>query len=542
MIDVLIVGAGPVGLALAIDLGLRGVNVRIVEQRIREGAQPRAKTTNVRTMQHMRRWGIADLLREASPLPHDYPTDIVFATTLLGTPIAVIENAFEGAKRRDMRFPEAAQWVPQYTVEQVLQRRLEQLPSVQFASGLMLEGATQSDTAIIAQLRETAGGPLHETRARYLVGADGARSRVRAIIGATMKGERAMMRHYNLVLRIPELKDHARQRQAIMYWLINPTAPSVMSPLGGDIWTFGLTLPAGVETIEDNDVVGRVCAAIGRTVQVDIIQRDLWAAHRLVADRYSDRRVFLAGDACHLHPPFGGYGMNLGIGDAVDLSWKLAATLQGWGGAGLLDSYEQERRPIHLRTIAEAVENYRTLSDHLVRDGLDDETSRGARARAELSEQIVTTKSREFKTLGVVLGSRYDNSPAILNDGTSPPPDHHAIYQPSAHPGCLAPHAWLEDGSSLYDHFGLGFTLLVFNGRAHEAAQQIELEAAARGVPLKRLDFRDPALELLYAAPLAMIRPDQFVAWRGSSADAALLIQGVCGHKLQTKDVEGVTA
>jgi 2-polyprenyl-6-methoxyphenol hydroxylase-like FAD-dependent oxidoreductase len=327
--QVLIVGGGPVGLSLAIELGMRGVAATLVEQRSRQGAQPRAKTTNVRSMQHMRRWGIADALRAATPLPYDYPTDVVFATTLFGRTLAVIENAFEGAKRRDPRFPEPAQWVPQYTVEKVLHERIARLPSVNVLSGAVLEDFTQSANSVTATVHALATDNRRTIRAEYIVGADGARSRVRGIIGAKMHGEHALAQHYNVILRIPELGRNPPSHRAIMYWLVNPESPSVMSPLdGGDTWAFGISPPGGVSEIPDEEIVRRVRAAIGRPVDVQFVERDAWAAHRLIADRYRDRRAFLAGDACHLHPPFGGYGMNLGIADGVDLGWKLA------GGAG----------------------------------------------------------------------------------------------------------------------------------------------------------------------------------------------------------------
>ena len=529
--EVLIVGAGPVGLALAIELGLRDIAVTIVEQRSRTGAQPRAKTTNVRTMQHMRRWGLAEKLRAAAPLPYDYPTDVVFSTTLYGRTLAVIENAFAGRKCRDPRFPEPAQWVPQYTVERVLHERIAALPSVQHVSGAMLEDASQSADGVTATVRDLASGRRRTLRAHYLVGADGAKSRVREVIGARMTGEHAFALNYNLILRIPDLDRVPPPRRAIMYWLINRESPGVLSPLdcNGE-WAFITRLAPGVTAISDDEVIRRVHAAIGRPFPVEIVARDYWAAHRLIADRYRERRIFLAGDACHLHPPFGGYGMNLGIADGVDLGWKLAAVLRGWGGDALLASYEDERRAVHLRTIAEAVENYRTLSDQLLKDDLDADDAAGERARAAVAKEIVATKTREFDTLGVVLGSRYDGSPVVIDDGSTPPPEHYANFEPSAHPGCLAPHAWLADGSSLYDHFGLGFTLLLLDDTAAALAREIETAADHARVPLKLLDLRGTGLDRLYAAPLALIRPDQFVAWRGSDADAAVLIRTISGN------------
>jgi 2-polyprenyl-6-methoxyphenol hydroxylase-like FAD-dependent oxidoreductase len=524
---VLVVGGGPVGLSLAIELGLRGVAVTVVEQRARTGAQPRAKTTNVRSMTHMRRWGIADALRTAAPLPCDHPTNIVFATTLFGHTLTVIENAFEGAKVRDPRFPEPAQWVPQYTVEKILHEKIAQLPTVTFNAATSFEGLHQSAAGVVVSVRDLSTDATQEIDAEFVVGADGARSQVRSAIGAKMTGDHAFGHNYNLIVRIPGLKPAPK---AIMYWLVNPASPGVLSPLdGGDVFAFGIQLPPGVREIPDADAVKRVQAALGRPMDVEILERDIWAAHRLIADRYRSGRVFLAGDACHLHPPYGGYGMNLGIADGVDLGWKLGAVLAGWGGEALLESYERERRPVHQRTIAEAVENYKTLSGQLLQAGLDDDTDKGIRAREEAAEDIRAKKTREFKTLGVVLGSRYDKSPIVVDDGSAPPEETRADFAPSAHPGCLAPHAWLADGSSLYDHFSLGLTLLVLDATAQEQADRIRQAADAIRVPLKVLDLRDASLAQLYGAPLALIRPDQFVAWRGADVAADVLIDTVRG-------------
>ena len=529
--DVLIVGGGPVGLAAAIELGLRGISAVLIEQRGRAGAQPRAKTTNVRSMQHMRRWGIAEALRDAAPLPPDYPTDIVFATGLFGHTLAVIPNAFEGAKRRDPRFPEPAQWVPQYTVEEVMRERVSRLPSVTAAFGVALQDATQSDDAVTATVADAEGGASRTIRASYLVGADGARSTIRGLMGAGMEGQHAFAYNYNLIMRVPALTESPPAQRAIMYWLVNSRSPAVMGPMGRDgIWHFGIQLPPGVKELPDEEMRRRVCDAVGRPVEIEIIARDIWAAHRLIADRYRERRMILAGDACHLHPPFGGYGMNLGIADGVDLGWKLAAVLRGWGGDGLLDSYDEERRAVHLRTIAEAVENYRVLSADLLKDSLEDATPEGDAARRAVGAEIVRTKTREFMTLGVVLGSRYDASPLVADDGSAPPAEHYADYQPSAHPGCLAPHAWLDERTSLYDRFGPDYTLLVLADGADPAIEAICRAADAAGMPLTLLDLRAAGLEGLYGAPLALIRPDHHVAWRGEGvADAAGLVDRVRG-------------
>jgi len=529
--QVLVVGAGPVSLALGLELGLRGIAVTLVEERARAGAQPRAKTTNVRSMTHMRRWGIAERLRDAASLPRDYPTDVVFATALFGRPLALIPNALAGSKLRDPRFPEPAQWVPQYVVEEVMRERLRTLPTVRLLQATAFVGASQTEAGVTAEICDLGTGTVRTMTADYLVGADGARSRVREVMGAKMEGNHAFAFNLNLILRIPELERTPPEPRAIMYWILNPASPGVFSPLDkGGLWAFGMLLPPGVREMADEAVLQRVHAAIGRCVGAEIVTRDIWAAHRLIATTYRNGRMLLAGDACHLHPPFGGYGMNLGIADGVDLGWKVAALLQGWGGPALLDSYEAERRPVHRRTIAEAVVNYAVLSDHLLKADLDAESVEGEAARAAVGREIMATKVREFYTLGVVLGSRYEGSPVIVDDGSAPPSEHYAEFESSAHPGCLAPHAWLADGRSLYDRLDPGYTLLRLDDDGGEA-EAIAAAAQASGVPLVILDLCAENLRPLYGAPLALVRPDQYVAWRGDGVDPAALVDTIRGAR-----------
>ncbi len=273
---------------------------------------------------------------------------------------------------------------------------------------------------------------------------------------------------------------------------------------------------------------------------IEVVRGDPWVAQSLIADRYAAGRVFLAGDACHLHPPFGGFGMNMGVGDAVDLGWKLAATLQGWGGPALLASYAAERRPVHRRTIEEAERNYAVVGNQLVRPGLEDTDVAGDAVRAAVGEAIRATKGREFRTLGLVLGTRYDASPIIVQDGSTPPADSVETYVPSACPGSLAPHAWLADGSSLYDRFGPGLTLLCTeDGDASPLAEA----AARRGIPLVVLHLAEPRLASLYGARFALIRPDQHVAWRGDVLPpAGPLLDRVTGRSVEAMALASAAA
>ncbi|MFC0388832.1 FAD-dependent monooxygenase [Muricoccus vinaceus] len=520
--EVLIVGAGPVGLAAAIELGHRGVRCLVVERNDRVGYAPRAKTTNVRTREHLRRWGIADALRRASPIHPDRPSTIIFATRMDGPELARFEDALNGTRARTNLYAEEAQWVPQYVLEEVLRAHATSLPGVEVRFREELVSLGESDEAVACVIRDLASGATRHVRSAYVIGADGSRSAVRGAIGARMTGAGALAANINVIFRAPGLAARGRHGPGIMYWMVNADVPSVLGPLDeAGLWSFIATrLPDGHDpaAIDPVELIRRGTGL--PDLAVEILRTDPWVAQELIADRYATRRVFLAGDAAHLHPPFGGFGMNMGIGDGVDLGWKIAATLRGWGGPALLASYEAERRPVHQRTIAESVVNYGLVGNHLVQPGLEEDGPLGEATRREVGAIIRMTKVREFMTLGLVLGTHYGNSPLVVPDGSPAPAESATVYVPSARPGCRAPHLWLADGTSLFDHFGPGFTLLVTEGAA-AAAGPFAAAAAARDLPLTVLAPGDPRLRPRYEAALCLIRPDGHVAWRGMSAEGA---------------------
>lgn len=530
---VLIVGAGPTGLALAIELGHRGVPCLLIERNPRVGYAPRAKTTNVRTREHMRRWGIAGALRAASPLGVSYPSNVLFVTRLAGHELARFENAMYCAPGKNPLYSEHAQWIPQYTVEEVMRAHAQSLPGVEIRFNCELLSFKQDADLVEAEVRDVESGATYCIESDYLVGADGARSSVRDAIGARMQGSYGLSRNYNVVFRAPGLAQAHRHGPAIMYWQVNADVPSLIGPMDrGDKWYFMPTGVAPGTRFDPADAPALIAKATGIELAYEVLSSDEWVASRLVADNYRSGRVFLAGDACHLHPPFGGYGMNMGVADGVDLGWKIAAVLQGWGGARLLDSYEMERRPVHNYVMDEAVANHATLGNQLFQPGMEDDTDAGAALRREIGARIEAAKLREFNTLGVTLGYRYADSPVVVADATPEPARDFLNYVPSSRPGAIAPHAWLHDGSSLFDHFGTGFTLLVTE--TVDSAQIDLARAAAReaGVPLKVLTPAGTALADLYRTRYALIRPDQHVAWRGNEwpVDGARLMQQVTGQ------------
>lgn len=525
--DVLVVGAGPVGLSLALELGLQGLRCIVLEGQHREGLAPRAKTTNVRSRELMRRWGIAGHLAAEAPFGIDHPSNVIFTTALLGTELARFGNAFACSPERDERFSEHAQWVPQYKVEKVLRQNALACAGVSLRQPVRLTGFKQDDHGVTATTESSSPDQPQTIRARYLVGADGARSTVRELLGIAMDGQSPLGQHRAFIFRSPGLAQRHALGPGIMYWIVHGQVPSVIAPLDqGDLWTFGL--PRALA--EGSDPVARIREAVGADIPVELLSTDDWTAHQLVARRYREGRVLLAGDACHLHPPFGGHGMNMGIGDAVDLGWKIAATVQGWGGPALLDSYEIERRQVHQRVVNESVANHKLLSSSYFAPGLDAPGAEGDALRARTREAILRGKAPEFRSLGIVIGYHYEDSPLITREeadieALAPSPD----YQPNARPGCRAPHAWLADGkargASLYDHIAFnGLTLLSTRPHALPASIARAWQDAARaaGIPLSVIEPDHPALRERYQADFALLRPDHHVAWRGNDAEAGI--------------------
>ncbi len=513
---VVIVGAGPSGLALAIELGSRGVRTLLIERNERVGYAPRAKTTNVRTRTHLRRWGIADKLAAAAPFGVDYPANVSFVTRLGGFGLTRIENTSNFEPTRNDLYPEHGQWIPQYTLEQVMREHADTLPSVRIRFDTEFVSAAQSAERMLVTVRDARSGAEEQVRCCYLVGADGARSAIRDLIGARLEGQYGLSRNYNVVFRAPGLAEAHAHEPSVMFWQVNPVAPSLIGPMDRDgVWYFMPTrLPEGFEVTTEN-AADLIRDATGIDLPYEIMSSDEWVASSFIADRYRDRRIFLIGDACHLHPPFGGFGMNMGVADGADLGWKLAATLQGWGGSRLLDSYEAERRAIHEEVIAEAAANHAVLSNDFWTEELEASGEQGDRLRREVGERIHAIKEREFHTLGTVLGGCYAASPIIASEGPPTEKGDTRVYTPSSRPGCLAPHLWRADGGSVYDEFGRGFALIVTpDADAADIRRAVE-DAVAKGEPLAVVELSAAEAETRYPLPLTLVRPDQYIAWRG---------------------------
>jgi 2-polyprenyl-6-methoxyphenol hydroxylase-like FAD-dependent oxidoreductase len=542
--SVVIIGAGPVGLALAIELGTRDVDCLLIEKNARDGWSPRAKTTHTRTRGFMRRWGIADDLAKAAPFGIDYPSNIHFVTRLNGYSLARFDDALNCSPVRDERYPEHSQWVPQYKLEEVLRRHVQTLDCVEFRIGTEFVDLEQTEDVVRVHIRNIETGETSHVEAKYIVGADGARSKVRETIGAKLIGAHGMGIHHTFIVHAPGLAEAHGHGPGVLYWQINPDTPSVLCNMDdGDLWSFGPGAVPGDEPLTDEEAAALVRKSTGIDIPYKILWRDVWKASQVLADKYRLGRVFLAGDAAHLHSPFGGFGMNMGIADAVDLGWKIAAVSQGWGGETLLDSYEIERRPLHVAVLDEAEKNYAVLPSQLFREGIEEDSPRGAAVREEVAALIEHSKRREFYALGVLLGLRCCGSPIIVDDGTEADWTMSRDYVPSASPGSIAPHAWLQDGRSLYDMFGMGFTLLVLDDFDASDIQKARADAERVGVPLVIVKLSEPKLVALYQASRVLIRPDQLIAWRGDIWPDSDLFAFVSGQlELETTRRIAVTA
>lgn len=512
---VLIVGAGPVGLGLAIDLGWRSVPCVVVEREDGTIDHPRANAENARTMEFFRRWGIAGDVRRAG-VPRDAPQDVVYATSLTGYEIARIARPGHGGGGDSPVSPERPQRCNQLWLDPILRDRAASFPTVSLRYRSAFASFERIGDRIEAVVVDRASGEPARIAASYLVDCSGGRSGIAQTLGIELEGPPAIEYNLNVFLRCPELIARARVSPAAMYFFVEKRGISrtLVDLNGRGLWRLGFRGKDAYDEPAAVDVAQAMRELAGADVPFEELARRGWVARDLVAARYGDDRIFLAGDAAHQNTPSGGFGMNTGLGDAVDLGWKLAAMVDGWGGAGLPASYERERRPVARRNVDQATQNFLADRRRPIDPAILDPTPDGERVRAELGETLRARQTRQFVSDGTALGYRYDPSPLCVDDGTPPPPDTITQYVPSARPGARAPHVWIAPGRSIIDLFGRGFVLLRLGAAPPDVSAFRAAFARAR-VPLTVETLPDPAVLACYERSLVLVRPDGHVAWRG---------------------------
>jgi 2-polyprenyl-6-methoxyphenol hydroxylase-like FAD-dependent oxidoreductase len=516
ILPVLIVGAGPVGLALAGDLGWRGVKCLVVEQSDGTIVQPRMDMVGIRTMEFCRRWGIVDDV-EGAPYPRDYPQDNVYLTSLAGWELGRERFPAMADDRPPPSSPQKRERCPQNMFDPILRRFAAAQRGVELRYQTRLLSFREAGDHVVAELEDVSNGARHLVRAQFLAGCDGGASRVREQLGITMSGRPIVTYTTNVIFRCPDLVSRHDKGKAYRHIFLGPegTWGTIVAINGCDQWRMSIIGRADrTEMLDETEIRAAIRRAAGFDFDYEILSIMPWVRRELVAERYRVGRAFIAGDAAHMMSPTGGFGMNTGIGDAVDLAWKLAAVIAGWADEELLNSYEIERRPVGLRNVREASRNLSRMISPGSNEALLEDNEQGRVTRERVGREFSDQIRHEWYTLGIHLGYRYDASPICWPDGSAPVPDDPMHYIPTARPGARAPHVWLADGRSTLDLFGRGFTLLRLGEHAPEASQ-FARHAAQLGVPLEIFSINEPNVIVAYERALVLVRPDGHVAWRG---------------------------
>ncbi|RYZ13120.1 MAG: monooxygenase [Comamonadaceae bacterium] len=537
----LIVGAGPVGLTLAIDLAQRGVRVLVAEIRHR-GEAPNVKCNHVsaRSMEIFRRLGVAAKLR-GTGLPADYPNDVAYRTSVTGTelsriPIPARQDRYTATGGPDTGWPtpEPPHRINQIYLEPVLFAHAEATPGLAIVNRLRIDEVGQDEEGAWAQGVDLDDGSVLRIRCDYLIGCDGGRSLVRKTIGAKLSGTDVVGRVQSTYFRAPALLGLLKHPPAWATFALNPRrCGNVYAIDGRETWLLHNYLAAEETDFEsvDRDWAIRQILGVGPEFEYEVISKEDWIGRRLVADRFRDRRLFICGDASHLWIPMAGYGMNAGIADAMNLSWTLAARLQGWAGDAALDAYQAERQPITEQVSNFAMNHAIALQRQRegVPAGIEAPGPEGDAVRAAAGRAMYDLNVQQYCCAGLNFGYFYDRSPLIAYDGSEAPGYSMAGFTPSTVPGCRTPHVWLRDGRSLYDAMSPGYTLVRTDPGV--PVDTIVAAAAQRGVPLSVLDLTPLEAGPVYDHALVMSRPDQHVAWRGHAApaDALALIDRLRG-------------
>jgi 2-polyprenyl-6-methoxyphenol hydroxylase-like FAD-dependent oxidoreductase len=508
--QVVIVGGGPVGLGLAIELGQRGVRCVLVERYKAPQPIPKGQNLTQRTLEHFHFWGAEQELRAARTIPRDYG---IGGMTAYGTLLSGYR--YDWLQRELVRpyYFTDNERLPQYATEAVLRHRVSQLAAVETLYGWNAEQVEQDDGGVRVTISEHRGEQRRTLQADYVVGCDGSRSRVREAAGIAQTRSDHDRLMVLLVFRSIGLhKLLERFPNKSFYNVLHPDLEGYWQFFGrvdlGTTWFFHAPVPLG--TTKDNfDFQGYLHSAVGAEFDVAFEHIGFWDLRVATADQYRNKRVFIAGDAAHSHPPYGGYGINTGLEDVANLGWKLTAALNGWAGPSLLDSYDEERRPVFASTARDFIEKS-IKDDKEFLEAFDPARDKDAfeqewQMRQSGARSEVNSFEPNYEGSSIVWGPDASINSAVGSHRFPARAGHH-----------LAPRE-LISGRNVFEELGEGFTLLDLIGSG-AATEKFRMAAAALNIVLKIISEDNPDAREFYAAALVLVRPDQFVAWAADSA------------------------
>jgi 2-polyprenyl-6-methoxyphenol hydroxylase-like FAD-dependent oxidoreductase len=545
--DVLVVGAGPVGLALAGDMGWRGRGALLIDQGDGAIFQPKMDLVGIRTMEFCRRWGIVGNV-EASAYDRDYPQDNVYLTALNGYELGRQFMPSMNADRPPPESPQKRERCPQNMFDPILRDFASRQKGVDLRYHHELLSFSQDSAGVTSVVVDLKANREFSVRSRYLIGCDGGRSTVRESLGIAMHGKGVLTHTTNVIFRCDNFNELHDKAPGYRYMFVGPegTYGTIVAIDGRNHWRMSIIGSAEERRrYEESELKAMAWRMMGKSFDLDILSVLRWTRSELVAQRYREGRVFIAGDACHLTSPTGGLGMNTGIGDAVDLAWKMAAVLEGWGGPALFESYGTERRPVAERITRFSTGNLQIMRQVPTSARIAEDTAEGDAVRSQVGHALGEGLKREWFSQNMHLGNRYVDSPICVYPE---PESREAIvadyqdavnYWPTSRPGCRAPHVWLADGRSTLDLFGRGFVLLDIGPVRSEAHVLFQLAAKELGVPLEVVHLGEPAVRLAYEKRYVLVRPDGHVAWRGDLiADDVRSLLGIATGNVKGRTYE----